>query len=71
MGRIRFITTRISLYATGYSVRLAVFNEVEVIHHLEFDRLTWRETTDLVETLVDHYRPGLELMAGGVQETLF
>lgn len=71
MGRIRFITVRIGLEPTGYTVKVAVFNDVEVVHRDEYDRLSWREASSIADAATDAYRPGLELMAGGVQQSLF
>ena len=71
MGRIRHISIRIALRSDGYAVALGVFNEVEVIHRDTYDKMSWREATTLCEALTDAYRPGLELLAGGTQETLF
>jgi len=71
MGRIRFITVRVALYKSGYDVTVSVFNDSEVIHREAYDQLSWREAEQVVEAVTDAYRPGLELMVGGVQETLF
>lgn len=71
MGRIRFIVIRTELQRTGYAVQVAVFNELEVIHREEYDRLSWREAQQVADACQDAYRPGLELMAGGVQQALF
>jgi hypothetical protein len=71
MGRIRFITVRIALSETGYQIRLSVHSDVEVIHREQYDRLTWREAMQVSDAVTDAYRPGLELMNGGVQLDLF
>lgn len=71
MGRIRFITVKVELTRNGYEVSLAVFDEHEVIRREAYDRLSWREAMQVCEACVDHYRPGLELLEGGIQETLF
>lgn len=71
MGRITFITVRTALYTHGYDVSVSVFGVVGVIHREAYDRLTWREAQQVQQAVTDHYRPGLELLVGGVQETLF
>lgn len=71
MGRIDFITVRIALDPTGYSVAVAIFDRHEVMRRENYDRLSWREALQVVDAAADSYRPGLELLAGGVQESLF
>lgn len=71
MGRIKFIVVRTALYTHGYTVSLSVFGGDGVIHREEYDRLSWREAMDVQAAVADHFRPGLELMLGGVQESLF
>lgn len=71
MGRIRFITIRLGLQVTGYEVDVAVFGPEGVIRNETYTRLSWREAQQVVDAVEDHYRPGLELLDGGVQEPLF
>lgn len=71
MGRIRFITVRLELSSTGYEVSVAVFDDHEVIHREAYDRLSWKEAQQVCDAVADAFRPGLELLNGGVQDTLF
>lgn len=71
MGRIRFIVIRTELRSTGYKVDVSVFDDRAVIHREEYDRLSWREAQQVAEAAADCYRPGLELLHGGVQQALF
>lgn len=71
VGRIRFITIKIGLTEFGYEVSVAVFDDHEVIRREAYDRLSWREAQQVADACADAYRPGLELLSGGVQDTLF
>lgn len=71
MGRIRFISMAVELSPSGFEVRLSIFSSAGVIRREAYDRLSWREARELTELLVDEFRPGTELLNGGVQPALF
>jgi len=71
MGRITFISVRIELHTTGYVVNVSVFGTEGVMLREAYDRLSWREALDVQHSVADHYRPGLQLMEGGIQHPLF
>lgn len=71
MGRIVQTTVNVRLERTGYQVRVSVFDHSEVIHREQYDSLSWRESQQVADAVLDAYRPGLELLHGGVQDTLF
>lgn len=71
MGRIHFIVVRTCLFTHGYEVSVSVFGESGVMLRESYDRLSWREAQDVQTAVADHYRPGLQLMNGGIQDPLF
>jgi hypothetical protein len=71
MGRIRHTTLAFGLANDGYWLRATAFNANEPIDQLACERLTWRELSQLLEDLTDNWRPGVELLEGGSQGTLF
>ena len=71
MGRITFIVVRTALFTDGYSVEVTVFGNGGVMRRESYEKLSWREAQQVAEAGADHYRPGLELMVGGVQDSLF
>jgi hypothetical protein len=52
-------------------VAVSVFDAKEVIHRDHYVALSWREALQVIEAVTEHFRPGLELMAGGIQLGLF
>lgn len=72
MGRIRSLSIRVALTDRGYSVRVAVFDGTPaVIETTEYGELSWREVLQVLDASADARRPGLELLAGGLQHSLF
>lgn len=71
MGRIRFITLKVELRESGYIVAVSVFDAKEVIHRDHYVALSWREALQVIDAVTEHFRPGLELMAGGIQLSMF
>jgi hypothetical protein len=71
MGRIRHTTLAYGLLDDGYWLRAVAFSSEGPIAKTDCTQLTWRELAQLLEDLTDSWRPGVELMTGGTQETLF
>jgi hypothetical protein len=71
MQRIRHTTLAFGLGATGYWLRATAFGADERIRHLELSELTWRELAQMLEDLTDNWRPGVELLQGGTQDSLW
>ena len=71
MHRVRHVTLAFGLLDTGYWVRCTAFDSETRVRQLDVDRMTWRECRELLELLPDEWRPGVELLDGGIQESLF
>lgn len=71
MGRIRHTTLSFGLFDDGYWIRAVAFDTQGPISRVDAERMSWRELSQLLEDLADGWRPGVELLEGGTQETLF
>jgi hypothetical protein len=71
MGRIRHTALNFGLSDDGYWLRAVAFGRQEPIARVELEKLTWRELSQVLEDITENWRPGVEILGEGIQETLF